>query len=179
MCAALLIWPAVRHRWQTWWLAHVFLLAAFIAGNSYWSKAYGELWARTYFTRDASRQLAAALPADAVVIGRRTSTLLRNVPVRLGMCVQYEPDEFMKRIASLLADHPVFWLVDGDEDSQWKQCRDAVRKWWRISYVTTVQIPSGDLLHIREVEEQFPMVPVHLMRIGGAAKTSTATAPAS
>ena len=179
MCAALLIWPAVRHRWQTWWLAHVFLLAAFIAGNSYWSKAYGELWACTYFTRDASRQLAAALPADAVVIGRRTSTLLRNVPVRLGMCVQYEPDEFMKRIASLLADHPVFWLVDGDEDSQWERCKNAVRKRWRISYVTTVQIPSGDLLHIREVEEQFPMVPVHLMRIGGAAKTSTATAPAS
>jgi hypothetical protein len=176
-CTAIFMWPAVRYRWQTWWLVHVFLFAAFIAGNSYWSKAYGELWARTYFTRDASRQLAAALPADAVVIGRRASTLLRNVPVRLGMRIQYEPDEFMKKITSLLANHPVFWLVDGDEDSQWERCRDAVRKRWCISYVTTVQIPSCDLLHLREVEEWFPMVPIHLMRIGAAAKTSVTTAP--
>jgi 4-amino-4-deoxy-L-arabinose transferase-like glycosyltransferase len=176
-CAAILMWPAVRHRWKTWWLAHAFLLLAFMAGNSYWSHGYGELDIRTYFTRDASRQLAAVLPADAVVIGRRASTLLRNVPVRLGMCTQYEPDEFMRRIAGLLADHPVFWLIDGDEDSLWERCRDAVRKRWRISYVTTVWIPSADLLGLRKVEEPFPLIPIHLMRIGAWTETSAMAAP--
>ena len=51
-----------------------------------------------------------------------------------------------------------FWLVDGDEDSQWERCKDQVRKRWHISYVTTVQIPSGDMLRLREAEERFAAV---------------------
>jgi hypothetical protein len=81
------------------------------------------------------------------------------------MCLQYTPDDFMKRLANAIADHPVFWLIDGDEDSQWEQCRDLVRNRWRISYVTTVQIPSGDLLRVHEVGERLPLVPIHLLRL--------------
>ena len=163
---AILAWPVVRHRWQTWWIGHACLAVLFVVGNSCWSQAYSELGTATFFTRDASRQLAAALPPHAVVIGRHAPTLLRNVPVRLGMTLLYDPDEFMSRIASLRANHPVFWLVDGDEDLQWDRLQNSVRQRWHISYVTTVWIPSRDILRLRKIEQRLPLVPMHLMRIG-------------
>jgi len=142
-------------------------MVAFVVGNGCWSQAYSELSARTFFIRDAPRRLAAVLSPNAVVIGRHAPTLLRNVPVRLGMTALCDhPDEFVNRIGRLLSDHAVFWLVDGDKVWQWDRFGDSVRRRWPVSYVTTVWIPSRDTLRLRQLETRLPFVPIHLMRIG-------------
>jgi hypothetical protein len=71
-------------------------------------------------------------------------------------------------LANLFAENPrrpVFWLVDGDDDLQWQTSHELVEKRWHISYITTVQVPSGDLLHMRYVPEKLPLVRIHLMRL--------------
>lgn len=150
---------------RTAWLAHAAVFAAFCAGNHYWSQAYAELAAPTYHNVAASRQLAEHLPADAVVIGRRASTLLRDQPVRLGMCINYDAAEFVAKVAALLARQPVYWLVDGDEDWMWDVARAPLRERYRLVPVASVAIPSGDILRPRETADRFPFVPIHLIRI--------------
>jgi len=95
------------HRWKTWYFCMVCAFGAFGCLNTHWLAAYREIPEDRRLLLTASRQLGEALPPNSMVIGRYASTLLRNTPLRVGFTSpNYEPDEFVSRVGSLLRNHP-------------------------------------------------------------------------
>ena len=172
MTAALLAGKRLRGG-KSWYLIHMAILVVFITGNSFWSSAYRDLPARHFQTRKASQQLVRLIPDNAIVIGRRATTLLRTSRARLGMTTSgYEPKKFVEKVAVLLDKYPscpLYWLVDGDGNSfeQW----DAYNKWgldkWKAIPVATAYIPSGDVISTRDTPytDELAAAPIHLMRV--------------
>jgi hypothetical protein len=113
--------PAIR--WPHWHggAALLFLAAALL--NPSWVHAQPDLLARRFTVRDAAARIASRPPANAVVIGRRSSSLLSHTPMRLGLFSLCSPGKdnapvFAERVSQLLKTSPqgaVCWLVAGDE----------------------------------------------------------------
>ena len=78
-------------------------LLTFAGGNDHWRMAYPELLRRTFVTRTEASRLAKVLPADAMVVGRRAPTLLRQTHCRLGLAYPgYPPEEYLQKLRKML-----------------------------------------------------------------------------
>ena len=172
LCAALFVGGRLRAA-KPWYLLHAVILLAFLVGNGFWSSAYPDLWARRFNTREGSRQLEQLIPPDAIVIGRRATTLLRASQARLGMTTSnYQPKEFVEKVASLLdkyPSHPLYWLVDGDKNSswQWNAYLQQGQEQWKVRLAATVSIATGDVFSTGDMPDadDLMLVPVYLFRV--------------
>jgi hypothetical protein len=169
-CVATLLAGHWFRRWPAWYLAHGLVLGGFVLLNTSWSSAYADLSTRQFEVRAASTQLAAVLPDDAIVVGRRAAALLRPTLVRAALCgLSYEPRDYLDRITRLSTRHPhrpLYWLVDSDGCPPWDYYRQSGESRWKVAPVRVVTVPSGDLLTLEPTEAQeLPRVPLYLFRV--------------
>ena len=136
-----------RSRSARWYLGWIGLAAACVVFNTHWSLAYKSLLQRHYDTRNVAAQLATHLPANAIVLGDRASTLLRNTRLRLGLCsVRCGPTELisiMERIVTSHPDTPVYWLVDSDYSPQWMSYEGQGKDRLEVQTVEAINLPSS------------------------------------
>lgn len=110
-------------RWMFWYafVAQFFLATAIL--NPCWNRAYPTLMRRAYAERAAADRLASRIPPDAVVIGRRASSLLLGTHARLGLfnlCStgKTEAGALVQRVRLLMDTAPkreVYWVFALDE----------------------------------------------------------------
>ncbi len=105
-------------RWRTWYVCGAGLFLGFALMDSTWRVAYQKEATRAYVERDGSRQLATIIPPNSIVVGRRSTTLLRQTPCRLGITMPiWEPAKFFADVERLLTrypDRPLYVLLDAD-----------------------------------------------------------------
>lgn len=143
---------------RRWFVLVSFVLIIFLATgflNTHWSSSYGQLFHRTYQVRQTADELAASLPENAIVIGRRADTLLRHTPLRLGLTSTDYPDAlFSAQLRSLLAvpGTTIYWLVDSDNTSY------EVEKYWSVlevfvtrSLFKTIELPGDTTAAVKPV----------------------------
>lgn len=140
-----------RIRWPTWYgSAAAFFLAASLL-NPCWRLAYPALLQRTYETRFAAAQIQGRLPPDAIVIGRRASTLLQGTGLRLGLFTLCSASRngaapLVARIDELLGSAPgsaVYWLVAADEPALYvSPDLPEIASRFRMELVETVLVPG-------------------------------------
>ncbi len=170
VCLGMILAGKSTRNWRHWYAGHAALYLVVAMLNADWSKAYGELAWREHYTQNASGQLAEFLPKDAIVIGTRATTLLRDTNLRLGMSsLNYTQREFVETVAGVLQNNPkrpLYWLVDGPGNSQWLSYLKEGKHRWKATEVAAVQIRSADMLTLEALpDEDLPLVPIHVLRI--------------
>jgi 4-amino-4-deoxy-L-arabinose transferase-like glycosyltransferase len=159
--------------WIRWYLFHALIYAGFLVANGPWSAAYAQLWARNFQTRNTMRELAAIVPDNAIVIGRRATPLLCASRARLGITTSnYLPQRFVEKVYALLRKYPaqpLFWLIDGDGNSavEWRAYKMFAQGKWQAKPVTTAYVISGDALDIGDLRANSTLapVPIYLARV--------------
>lgn len=122
------------------------LFLLFAVANSHWRSAYPELMQRKFLERTACQQIAKVVPENAMVVGRRSPTLLRASRCRLGLCLPgYPPGEFTRRLEKLLADfpeQPLYLLMEEDAASWYYPPAEEIHTRMQMDLVGTWPVPS-------------------------------------
>jgi len=165
--AALLLYRGRR----IWWYGfHAGGLLACWMLNSYWSQTTDDLLTRRFTNQTAAAQLASHLPESTIVVGRPAPSLLRATPYRLGLAnYSWESAIFVNQVESLLVRYPdrsLYWLVDSTEPQLWNYYQQHLTNLWSVTPITTVRVPSGDLLAYEAVDyTDLTYVPLNLFRV--------------
>ena len=105
-------------RWRAWYVCVAVIYGGFALFDAHWREAYRELALARHIEREGAKELAIKLPANAIVVGRRSTTLLRQTRLRLGMVLPiWDPATFFADIERLLRRHPdqpLYVLLDSD-----------------------------------------------------------------
>ena len=109
--------------WGHWYGFAALLFFGAMLLNPTWRRAYPALLSHQYTNRVATAKIVARLPDNAVVIGRRASTLLEHTRMRLGLFTicsmgKNGAPALAQRLSRLLKSVPqgtVYWLVAADE----------------------------------------------------------------
>ncbi len=133
--------------WRQWYGCWGSVFVAFALFNQHWSQAYPTLLTRRYVMRDVSDRIARELPPDALVVGRRVATLLRNTPLRLGQDGPiYDPSVFVEKAARLKKEIPgrsLYWVIGADEFGTYASPNHVeIRKRFKLKLVDTVRVPG-------------------------------------
>lgn len=149
-----------RPGWRWWYGAAGLICLLSALFNHHWRTAYPELGRRTMVTRTAASKLAEQLPAEAIVVGRRAPTLLRQTRCGLGLAFPgYKEGEFRRRLEELAAKYPqrpLYWLLESDAMPWYYPPMEEMAKAFEIKPVAQVMVPADGSLNL---------IPVYLLRL--------------
>lgn len=136
----------LRH-WKAWYGIQLALLMGTMATNAVWLEAWGGLRGFRHQTRATSERIARAVPADAIIIGRQATTLLRNQALRVGLTSpDYEPRVFITKMLEILEKNPrqpLYWLVEDEGvNFQWMHYLKAGGDRFTVTTALTVDTAS-------------------------------------